>query len=230
MLKRQLRSLINFRKNHWIEDNEHKLKIDPKIIIDDFDTIQTLHFKEKHAKEEEKIIFPFINIDHNSRILDLGCGSGRWGKILALQCKEYIGIDFSDKMLEKARKSANYENVSFICQPSQDYFVDDKYDLILMIGLITYLNDEDIFKISNNCRKMLSSKGRLIIRNVTLKDNKVERKVYSCQQSTTMKLLNIPGYQIIRRSRNEELSFFRDFKLIHEEDIPNTNYRFYVLE
>ena len=230
MLKKHIRNILNYSKNHWKNDEDHKYKINPDIVIDDFDKIQTLHFKEKHAKSEEKAILPYIPITPNSKVLDLGCGDGRWGQILAGSCKKYVGVDVSQKMLENAKKIVTNKNTTFICQPSQEYISDEKFDFILMIGLLTYLNDEDIEKLSINCRKMLAKNGRLIVRNVTLKDPNVSRKFFDCQPSRLMRFLGIPGYQIIRRNRDEELSFFKNFELIHEQDIQNTGYRFYVLE
>lgn len=114
--------------------------------------------------------------------------------------------------------------------PAQDYCVDEQYDLILVVGLMTYMNDKDVVKLSANCRKMLSSRGRLILRNVSLRDNRCRRMVYDRKPSFLKRLLGAPCYQLIRRNREEELSFFSNFSLIHEGQIEGTGYNFYIFE
>ena len=143
-------------------------------------------------------------------------------------CKEYVGIDFSSKLLEKARRDMPEESTCFMCLPAQYYCEDDKYDLILVIGLMSYLDDEDIARMAGNCRKMLAVGGRLIVRNITLTDNSCSRKVYDYQPNALLRLLGETGYQVIRRSREVELSFFGDFHLIHEQQIKDTGYTLYV--
>ena len=217
------------RKYHWFADNDHKFKIDSQIIIDNFDKTKSLHFSKKTAEKEKETLLPFINIDHNLKVLDLGCGNGRWAGILVKKCKNYIGVDLSKRFIEIARKRIPHENASFICMPVQEYYEDEQYDLILLVGLLTYLNDEDIEKLSENCRKMLAKDGKLIIRNVTLKHTSHNREVYDYRPNIFMRLLGRPGYQLIRRSREEELSFFEKFHLLHEGQIEGTSYSFYVL-
>ena len=218
------------RKELWRADEAHRFKINPKKLLYYFDKTQSLNFPEEKARVEEEALLPFININLRSRVLDLGCGNGRWAKILADKCLEYVGVDVSKKFLESAQQSIANPNAKFICMPAQDYCVDEQYDLILVIGLMTYLNDEDIVKLSINCRKMLSSNGRLILRNVSLRDNPCRRMVYDRKPSILYRLMGVPCYQVIRRNREEELSFFRDFRLIHEQQIENTGYTFYVFE
>ena len=158
------------RKNPWRADETHRFRINPEKLIYYFDKTQSLNFSEEKAHIEEEALLPFININLHSRVLDLGCGNGRWGKILAGRCYEYVGVDVSKKFLESAQRNIASPNARFVCLPAQEYCVDEQYDLILVIGLMTYLNDEDIVKLSANCRKMLGNGGRLILRNVSLRD------------------------------------------------------------
>lgn len=218
------------KKDVWVDDTEHKLKINPRTIVLEADRNQSLHFNKDAALKEEAALLPFINIDLHSRVLDLGCGDGRWAKKLAGSCKEFVGVDFSGKFIDKAHRNVADANARFICLPAQEYYVDEKYDLILVIGLLTYLNDEDIIKLSNNCRRMLGSNGRLIVRNVSLRNNSCRRQVYNYRPNILLRLLGDPGYQVIRRNQEEELSFFSNFKLLHEGKIEGTGYTFYIFE
>ena len=50
-----------------------------------------------------------------SNVLELGCGSGKNTEWLITKADKLIGIDFSSRMLELARKKIPSKNVSFIC-------------------------------------------------------------------------------------------------------------------
>jgi ubiquinone/menaquinone biosynthesis C-methylase UbiE len=217
-------------KGAWQPDTEHRVKIDYKTIVNESDRKQCLHFGKDDAAKEEAALSPFINIGPSSRVLDLGCGDGRWGVILAPRCKEYVGVDFSKKLLEKARRNVPDASAGFICCPAQEYFTDEHFELILIIGLLTYLNDEDIIEMVSHCRKMLGKGGRLFVRNVSLGDNSCRRQVYDYRPGALLGWLGDPGYQVIRRNREEELAFFKDFRLVHDQPIAGTAYRFYIFE
>ncbi len=72
----------------------------------------------KHDTNKIKHIINLLNIEKGSKVLDVGTGTG----ILIPYLREKIGeqgkiiaIDFSDKMLEIAKKKYPNDNVSFIC-------------------------------------------------------------------------------------------------------------------
>ena len=50
-----------------------------------------------------------------SNVLELGCGSGKNTEWLITKADKLIGIDFSSRMLELARKKISSKNVCFIC-------------------------------------------------------------------------------------------------------------------
>ena len=51
----------------------------------------------------------------NSVVIDAGCGTGKFLNILEKNSKKYIGIDLSDKQLEKAKVKSNKDTSEFIC-------------------------------------------------------------------------------------------------------------------
>lgn len=224
--------MSNFKKkeNFWRDDENKKFRIDSEIVKRYFNKTLSLVFNEEDAKKEKAALLPFINITKESKVLDLGCGNGRWADILVKRCAKYVGVDFSEEFVKAAQKKIQSEKLKFICLPAQDYLIDEKYDLILVIGLITYMNDEEVRKLSVNCKKMLKKNGRLILRNVVLKDSQAHRRVFDCKSNFLRKLLRKPDYQIIRRSTKEELSLFREFRLAHTQRIKKTGYRFYIFE
>jgi len=218
-------------KNMWRTDESKKFRINAQKVAEYFDKKQTLVFTDDSARLEEEAILPFINITDESKVLDLGCGNGRWGKIFINKCKKYVGVDISKKFInEMSQKYKDNQKVKLFHMPAQEYISEEKYDLILIIGLITYMNDNEIMRLSRNCRRMLNKNGRVILRNVTLGEGSPSRMSYNYRPNFIKRLLGSPGYQLIRRSVNEELKLFKDFKLVYMQQIEGTGYTFYILK
>lgn len=218
------------KKKYWQEDKNYQFNIDDEVVTNYFNKTSSLVFSDDSARREEIAILPRINLTNKSKVLDLGCGNGRWGKILIPKCKEYVGIDLAKKFIDRANRRFKGKSARFVCMRAQDYLVEEKFDFILAIGLTTYMNDEDIEKMANNCKKMLADKGKLIIRSVTIKEPGVKRKVFNRKPDLIRKLLRRPAYQIIRRTVDEEMKFFHMFRLEHQEEIQDTGYTFCVLQ
>lgn len=218
-------------KNMWQPDENKKFRINPQVIAWYFDKKQHLVFGDDSAQKEEKAILPFIHVTNESKVLDLGCGNGRWCRILMNRCKEYVGVDISNEFIRKAReKYKDNAKLRFFNMAVQEYISNEKYDLILIIGLITYMNDDEVIRLSHNCKKMLSENGQVILRNVTLKEGQSDRMVYNYRPNFIKRLIGKPGYQLIRRSIKEELKLFKKFELLHMQQIEGTGYTFYVFK
>ena len=216
-------------KIFWRADKRYKYKISTKDVEQWFNKKQSLVFSEEDAKFEERAIKPFIKSLSSVRVLDLGCGNGRWCEYLIPKCEIYIGVDISENFISSAKNRFNEQIATFICIPANQYKSSIKFDLILIIGLMTYMNDDEIIEMVNNCKKMLADDGRIIIRNVRLNKN-INRMVYDDKWNLLKKLLRKPRYQIIRRNEKTDLDFFKEFDLVHKEDIKGTGSVFYVFK
>ena len=143
--------------------------------------------------------------------------------------KYYKGVDFSSTFIKNAVNNNNSDKIKFINSKVQDYYEDYKFDFVLIIGLMTYLNDDSIYKLLKNVNKMLKKNGLLIVRNVLINNDNIDRSFYDRKLSWIEKLLGRQKYQVIRRSINQDLKFFIDFKLKYKNKINNTNYIYYIL-
>lgn len=56
----------------------------------------------RSRKEIEKI-YPMLQLNRSSKVLDLACGTGRWANIIQNDIKEYYGIDFSENLISIAK-------------------------------------------------------------------------------------------------------------------------------
>ena len=97
----------------------------------------SLDNQEELLKDQEKwieLINRYLKINKGMKVLDLGCGPGFFSVLLANLGCQVIGIDYSDKMLEEAKKNAGKfkVNVKFQKMDVQDLvFQDETFDLII---------------------------------------------------------------------------------------------------
>src|SRR5204863_7151191 len=77
------------------------------------------------------------------RLLDVGCGPGRYAVAAAEQGAEVVAIDISPTMLRLARSNARDRSVGDACRFVQtdfaDYEPDGDFDIALMMGVLEYL-------------------------------------------------------------------------------------------
>ncbi len=64
-------------------------------------------------------------------VLDIGCGTGAWGyAIYKAGASKLVGVDFSEKMIQQAKK--NHPEINFIHLNAEDLseFKDDSFDIV----------------------------------------------------------------------------------------------------
>jgi tRNA (uracil-5-)-methyltransferase TRM9 len=100
----------------------------------------------KYRSSPVKEVIDFLK-NKNGRLLDLSCGSGR--NMIKQEGLEYYGVDFSDKMLDFARKNA--ENLGIKARLSKAdasklNFDDEFFDCAIFISSLHCIEGEKIRK------------------------------------------------------------------------------------
>jgi len=82
------------------------------------------------------------------RVLDVGCGSGRIGEfVLEAGASRYVGVDFSEPMIELARTRLNAfaERAELITDDFLTASIEGPFDVVLALGLFDYLPNPSDF-------------------------------------------------------------------------------------
>ena len=101
--------------------------------------------RDLEAKAIRKMLsrFTFQNI------LEIGCGTGKNTEWLNTKCKSLVAVDFSEKMLVKAKEKASLQNVNFIQADitSNWKFTSQQFDLVTASLVLEHVEDlSHIFK------------------------------------------------------------------------------------
>lgn len=81
----------------------------------------------------------------DKRVLDVGCGSGRYAVALAERGAEVVGIDFASNMLALASELADRRGVAarchFVYADFLEHAFNETFHISLVIGLFDYVAD-----------------------------------------------------------------------------------------
>jgi dolichol-phosphate mannosyltransferase len=108
----------------------------------------------------------------DERVLDLGGGAGRMALWLAPRVREVVLVDESAALLEVARERIAVEgvrNVSVVRASAADYR-EGEFDLVLVFGVLTHLDDAELERVAENIARMLPSHGRLVVKEPVTSD------------------------------------------------------------
>jgi 2-polyprenyl-3-methyl-5-hydroxy-6-metoxy-1,4-benzoquinol methylase len=108
-----------------------------------------------------------IEFNKQTRILDIGCGTGRHSIELTKRGYQVTGIDLSKSMLKRAKEKASKENlkIDFKKQDARNLKFNNEFDLAIMLceGSFPLMEtDEMNFRILQNASKALKETGKLI--------------------------------------------------------------------
>jgi SAM-dependent methyltransferase len=88
---------------------------------------------------------PWLKVKPGTRVLDVGCGVGRWSRLLAARGATVTGIDLSPTMIAQAHARAATEGVAARCdfrvQDLSKLDVGDQFDLVLGVTVLQHILD-----------------------------------------------------------------------------------------
>lgn len=123
----------------------------------------------RSRKEIEKI-YPMLQLNRSSKVLDLACGTGRWANIIQNDIKEYCGIDFSENLISIAKANEKRNQFSFITGDLIHLYDvlsehhKGSFNRILLFGALMYINDDDFYDVAEQIEKCCDKHAIICIR------------------------------------------------------------------
>jgi ubiquinone/menaquinone biosynthesis C-methylase UbiE len=112
---------------------------------------------------EEPIVRRAVGDLRGLNVLDLGCGTGRHAIWLAGGGAEVTAVDFSDGMLEEARRKSGAEQIRFICHDLHTSLPlsDGEFDFVVSGLVLEHLRELDGF--FREIKRVLKVNGRAVV-------------------------------------------------------------------
>ncbi|MDC7124335.1 MAG: class I SAM-dependent methyltransferase [Spirochaetales bacterium] len=129
---------------------------------------------EPYQKQMNKYVSCF---KEKSKILDVGCGSGLNSKIISEAGHKIIGFDFSESMIEIAKK--NCPRGVFYVSTTENFNSSEMFDGICLSFIIVHLSDQDAYKLIDKVSRLLNPGGYLYISFMTGKQPGYETTSFS---------------------------------------------------
>ena len=131
-------------------NENYKHKYNYVLYLDDSPEIAVM--RDKQGKER---VSKLLDIKEGMRVLDIGCGIGRWGELFCKNGLFYVGMDGSQGMIDRAEENlAEFDNKKLFVGELQeldkalaDADIQGPFDIIFMSGVLMYLNDDDINRV-----------------------------------------------------------------------------------
>jgi 2-polyprenyl-3-methyl-5-hydroxy-6-metoxy-1,4-benzoquinol methylase len=138
----------------------------------------------------------------HSTILDIGCGYGRvLGELKDIGYTDITGIDFSNKMVERAKSKNPEINIEFMETTSSDLLKNKKFDAIILFDMLTCNHlDTDINNILEYVSEHLKDRGILYVCDFLLMDDQRNLKRYEkyCKKYNIYGVFEIEGGGVLR--------------------------------
>lgn len=128
-----------------------KVRKDYNLISGDFSRTRKYPWPE--------IRFLFDDVKEGDKVLDLGCGNGRFSEFL--KGTDYTGVDNSSGLIEEAKKK--YPQLKFVKADALNLpFSDNSFDFVFSIALLHHIPSKELrIKFLKEVKRVL--KGKLII-------------------------------------------------------------------
>ena len=106
------------------------------------------------------LVDEFIQPESKLWILDVGCGNAQIRKFLG--DVHYVGVDHNPKYISKAREANGLSDEFYVADVSEvAQLVTNKFDRVLLIGVLHHLSDSQCQDLLRNCTQLLATGGHL---------------------------------------------------------------------
>ena len=158
-----------------------------------------------------------MQISGNDTVLEIGVGTGRLAIKVCGICREFYGIDISEKTIEAAKKNlSKYSNTHVICNDFLEWKTVAKFDVIY--SSLTFLHIKDKEEAIVKTYNLLNKNGRFVLSIDKSQDDEIvfdmrRVKTYPDNVENIERLLNDSGFKIVKQYETEYAYIFVSVKL-----------------
>lgn len=159
--KDKVRLFWNDRSNKYTEDNPYK------VVKCSDSNKEYINISDEYEKE---IILPKLDINNNSKVLDIGCGIGRLAEVVIPHSNYYLGTDFAESLLTIANERVflvgDYDFRLFDFKETvKSEYVKNKgpFNKVILAGVAMYINDKELEFCINNLLGILDKRATIYL-------------------------------------------------------------------
>ncbi|PID28050.1 MAG: methyltransferase type 11 [Candidatus Cloacimonadota bacterium] len=109
------------------------------------------------------------NLNKNMKVLEIGTASGITARAVSDKVKDVSAVDFSEKMIEKAKSITEEKNISFAVMDAADlHYPDKSFDAVIIANVLHIVEKpENVLK---EIKRVLKDDGMMIAPNFMWKE------------------------------------------------------------
>jgi 2-polyprenyl-3-methyl-5-hydroxy-6-metoxy-1,4-benzoquinol methylase len=98
------------------------------------------------------------------KALDVGCGVGRWSRVLAVQGARVTGVDISPTMTAEAARRTQGLDCRFVVADLANFDTGERHSLVVGVTVLQHILDDDAFRSAiRNLARHLAPGGRMVL-------------------------------------------------------------------
>jgi SAM-dependent methyltransferase len=118
--------------------------------------------------EQRLALRPWLKVKPGTRVLDVGCGVGRWSRLVAARGATVTGVDLSPTMIAQAQQRAEAQGVADRCrfrvQDLSQLNLGEQFDLVLGVTVLQHILDPGALRAAvSGMVAHLAPGGRMIL-------------------------------------------------------------------
>ena len=201
-------------KNFFSERANRDLESDLSIVL-----FQDKENSEQRHIEEKKLLYEHIDLS-GKKVLEVGCGIGRWAEALHDKCDCFLGIDYTEDLIEIANQTYDFDDCKFQLMSATDIHEDElliepPFDVIIFSGVLMYINDDDIKVVFEELNRIGTENKKLFIMEpISHMDSRLTLKDFYSEGLDA-------DYNAIYRTEDEYMELFEtlNYNKIFSDDI-----------
>jgi ubiquinone/menaquinone biosynthesis C-methylase UbiE len=114
--------------------------------------------------KELPLLVEWLGLKPGKKVLDVGCGLGRFESVIAEQGAQVTGIDISEYAIEQARRRhENSQQIQFICGNALETDFESCFDSVFCYHFVEHISLTDGRILLRKIHRLLKSNGILVM-------------------------------------------------------------------